>query len=193
MVKKLKLIIAAIVGITLLTGVPFTAAAEDFFKGKTLTFVVGFSAGGGFDTYTRLIARHISKHVPGNPRIVVQNRTGAGSLIAANYIYNKAKRDGTVIGNWIGTLLLQEVLGYKAIKFEGRKFNWLGVPTPRRSNLRAGSLTGLACPHRMIVSAPSPRQAVSRTWTTGLPPSDRSRSVPLHRVPLQTTHPSFSK
>lgn len=130
MIKKLNLPIAAIVGITLLTGVPFTAAAEEFFKGKTLTFVVGFSAGGGFDTYTRLIARHFSKHVPGNPRIVVQNRTGAGSLIAANYIYNKAKRDGTVIGNWIGTLLLQEVLGYKAIKFEGRKFSWLGVPTP---------------------------------------------------------------
>ncbi len=130
MVIKLKLLIAAIVGITLLTGVTFTAAAADFYKGKTVTFVVGFSAGGGFDTYTRLIARHISRHIPGNPRIVVQNRTGAGSLIAANYLYNKAKKDGTVIGNWIGTLLLQEVLGYKAIKFEGRKFNWLGVPTP---------------------------------------------------------------
>ncbi len=130
MVKKINLLIAGMVGITLLAGVPFTAAAEEFFKGKTLTFVVGFSAGGGFDTYTRLIARHFSKHIPGNPRMVVQNRTGAGSLIAANYIYNRAKRDGTVIGNWIGTLLLQEVLGYKAIKFEGRKFSWLGVPTP---------------------------------------------------------------
>ena len=130
MVRTLKLITATVIGIGLFASLVFTAGAAEFFKGKTITFVVGFSAGGGFDTYTRLIARHISKHIPGNPGIIVQNRTGAGSLVAANYIYNRAKRDGTVIGNWIGTLLLQEVLGYKAIKFEGRKFNYLGVPTP---------------------------------------------------------------
>jgi tripartite-type tricarboxylate transporter receptor subunit TctC len=104
--------------------------ADEFYKGKTLTFVVGFSAGGGFDTYTRLIARHIGKHIPGNPTVVVENRTGAGSLIAANYIYNQAPSDGTVIGNWIGPLVLQQVLGNKAAKFDGRKFGWLGVPTP---------------------------------------------------------------
>ena len=133
MVKKLKLLTATVMGIGLFAGLVFTAGAAEFYKGKTITFVVGFSAGGGFDTYTRLIARHFSKHIPGNPGIVVQNRTGAGSLIAANYIYNRAKRDGTVIGNWIGGLLLREVLGDKAIKFEGRKFNWVGVPTPDSS------------------------------------------------------------
>ena len=105
------------------------ASADDFYKGKTLTFVVGFSAGGGFDTYTRLIARHIGKHIPGNPTVVVENRTGAGSLIAANYIYNQAPKDGTVIGNWIGPIVLQQVLGNKAAKLDGRKFGWLGVPT----------------------------------------------------------------
>ena len=103
--------------------------ADDFFKGKTIRFVVGFSPGGGFDTYTRLIARHFGKHVPGNPRTVVQNRTGAGSMIAANYIFNRAKPDGLTIGNWIGPLVLQHVLGKKGIKFDGRKFNWLGVPS----------------------------------------------------------------
>jgi tripartite-type tricarboxylate transporter receptor subunit TctC len=106
------------------------APADDFYKGKTVTFVVGFSAGGGFDTYTRLIARHFGKHLPGNPTVVVENRTGAGSLIAANYIYNQAPKDGTVIGNWIGPLVLQQVLGNKAARFDGRKFGWLGVPTP---------------------------------------------------------------
>lgn len=106
------------------------APADEFYKGKTLTFVVGFSAGGGFDTYTRLIARHIGKHIPGNPTVVVENRPGAGSLIAANYIYNQAPHDGTVIGNWIGPLVLQQVLGNKAAKFDGRKFGWLGAPTP---------------------------------------------------------------
>jgi tripartite-type tricarboxylate transporter receptor subunit TctC len=106
------------------------ASADDFYKGKTLTFVVGFAPGGGFDTYTRLIARYFAKHVPGNPTVVVENRTGAGSLIAANYIYHQAPKDGTVIGNWIGPLVLQQVLGNKAAKFDGRKFGWLGAPTP---------------------------------------------------------------
>jgi tripartite-type tricarboxylate transporter receptor subunit TctC len=106
------------------------APADDFYKGKTVTFVVGFSPGGGFDTYTRLIARHFGKHLPGNPTVVVENRTGAGSLIAANYLFNQAPKDGTVIGNWIGPLVLQQVLGNKAAKFDGRQFGWLGVPTP---------------------------------------------------------------
>lgn len=105
------------------------ASAEEFFKGKTIRFVVGFSAGGGFDTYTRLIARHFGKHVPGNPSTVVENRTGAGSLIAANYIYNQADPDGLTIGNWIGPLVLQHVMGRKQAKIDGRKFGWLGVPT----------------------------------------------------------------
>lgn len=103
-------------------------ADADFFKGKTIRFVVGFSPGGGFDTYTRLIARHMGKHVPGNPKTLVQNMTGAGSLIAANYIYNRAKPDGLTVGNWIGPLVLQQVLGSKGAKFDGRKFNWLGAP-----------------------------------------------------------------
>ena len=64
--------------------------------------IVGFSAGGGFDTYSRAIARHMGKHIPGKPRVVVENMTGAGSLIAANYIYGQAKPGGLTIGNWIG-------------------------------------------------------------------------------------------
>ncbi len=133
MAKRTRLLIASILGLALIYCLTLPAMAAEFFKGKTISFVVGFSPGGGFDTYTRLIARHFGKHVPGNPSTLVQNRTGAGSLIAANYIYNRAKRDGTVIGNWIGGLLLQEVLGNKAIKFKGRKFNYLGVPTPDNS------------------------------------------------------------
>ena len=122
------LLLPAIIAALLLVAIP-RAPADEFYNGKTLTFVVGFSAGGGFDTYTRLIARHFGKHVPGNPTVVVENRTGAGSLIAANYIYNQAPRDGTVVGNWIGPLVLQQVLGNNAAKFDGRKFGWLGVPT----------------------------------------------------------------
>lgn len=129
MPRKLSSFFAILLGFALLLGSPPSASADDFYQGKTIRFVVGFAAGGGFDTYTRLIARHFGKHVPGNPSTVVENKTGAGSLIAANYIYNQADPDGLTIGNWIGPLVLQHVLGSKAAKIDGRKFSFLGVPT----------------------------------------------------------------
>jgi tripartite-type tricarboxylate transporter receptor subunit TctC len=105
------------------------ASVEDFYKGRTIQFIVGGSAGGGYDTYTRLIARHIPQYVPGKPSTVVQNMPGAGMLIAANYIFNSAPRDGTVIGNWSGPLIMQHMLANPAVQFEGRKFGWVGMPT----------------------------------------------------------------
>ncbi len=107
--------------------------AEDFYKDKTIFFVVGYSPGGSFDTYTRLIARHFAKHVPGSPTTIVQNITGAGGIIAANYIYNKAKPNGLTIGAWASGLVLQNIMGNKATKFDGRKFGWLGVPSAYHS------------------------------------------------------------
>jgi len=130
MLIKIRFVLAAFFGLALSAGVTQQLSAEEFYKGKTIRFVVGFSPGGGFDTYTRMIARHFGKHVPGNPTTVVENKTGAGSLVAANYIYNQAEPDGLTIGNWIGPLVLQQVLGNKAAKLDGRKFGWLGVPTP---------------------------------------------------------------
>lgn len=99
-----------------------------FFKGKTIRIVVGFSAGGGFDAYARLIARHMGKHIPANPTFVVENKTGAGSLIAANYLYNVPKPDGLTIGHFVGGLLLGQVLGQKGIEFDAREFEYLGAP-----------------------------------------------------------------
>ena len=127
--KKRLSIIGITVALILLGGVP-RADAEEFFQGKTIRFLVGFAAGGGFDTYSRMIARHIGKHIPGHPSTVVENMTGAGSLVAANYLYRKADPDGLTIGNFIGPLVLQDALGNKAAQFDGRKFGWLGVPTP---------------------------------------------------------------
>jgi len=112
----------------LLLASPARVKAEDFYKGKTIRLIVGFAAGGGFDTYSRAISRHLGKHIPGNPNVVVENMTGAGSLIAANNIYNIAKPDGLTIGNWIGPLVLQQAIGNPAAKFDGRKFGYLGVP-----------------------------------------------------------------
>ena len=125
--KKSSLILLGLWAVLLLA-LPANTTAEDFYQGKTIRLIVGFAAGGGFDTYSRAIGRHLGKHIPGNPSIVVENMTGAGSLIAANNIYNVAKPDGLTIGNWIGPLVLQQALGNPAAKFDGRKFGYLGVP-----------------------------------------------------------------
>lgn len=104
-------------------------AQEPFFKGKTIRIVVGFSAGGGYDTYARTIARHMGKHIPGNPVFVVDNMAGAGSLISANHLYKAAKPDGLTIGHFIGGLFIQQVLGKPGLEFDARKFEYIGVPT----------------------------------------------------------------
>lgn len=81
--------------------------ADEFYKGKTIRFVVGSPAGGGYDTYARAVARHLGKHLPGKPTMVVENMDGAGSLIAANYLYNKAEPDGLTIGVWISGQIIR--------------------------------------------------------------------------------------
>jgi len=103
-------------------------AQEPFFKGKTIRIVVGFSAGGGYDIYSRAIARHMGQHIPGNPTIVVENMAGAASMISANHVYKVAKPDGLTIGHFIGGLFLQQILGRQGIEFDARKFEYLGVP-----------------------------------------------------------------
>lgn len=102
--------------------------AEDFYKGKTIRVIVGGSAGGGFDIYTRAMARHMGKHIPGNPALVVENMTGAGTLIAAKYLHSSAKPDGLTFGMFNGALILGRVLGMKGIDFEVRELEFLGVP-----------------------------------------------------------------
>src|SRR3990170_8598760 len=104
------------------------ATADDFYAGKTIRVTVGLAAGGGYDTYARAIARHLGKHIPGNPSFVVDNMEGAGSLIAANYTYNKADRDGTFIGVWNSAFVLYEALGDRAVRLDARKLNWIGAP-----------------------------------------------------------------
>lgn len=126
MTRRVRFIIAAALSLTGLSSVH--AAQPGFFEGKTIRIVVGFSAGGGFDTYSRAIARHMSKHIPGTPAIVVENMTGAGSIVAANHLYRVAKPDGLTIGNFHGFQVLNQVLGASGIEFDARKLEWLGVP-----------------------------------------------------------------
>jgi len=103
------------------------AGVEDFYKGKTVSLVIGYSVGGGYDAYGRLLARHLGKHIPCNPTVLPQNMTGAGSLKAANYLYSVAPKDGTVIGTFSRSQGIAPLLD-KA-EFDSTKFTWLGSVT----------------------------------------------------------------
>jgi tripartite-type tricarboxylate transporter receptor subunit TctC len=109
-------------------GAPVSAdSVADFYKGKTVTLIVGYSPGGGYDVYARALARHMGKHIPGHPTIVVQNMPGAGSLRAANHLYNAAPKDGTAFGTFARNMpLLALVKSGQNIEFDPRKFTWLG-------------------------------------------------------------------
>jgi tripartite-type tricarboxylate transporter receptor subunit TctC len=102
-------------------------AVADFYKGRTITLIVGYGPGGGYDLFARLMARHLGRHVPGNPAVVVQNMPGAGSLRATNYLYTVAPRDGTTIGSFARDMPLLAILRTNAAAvFDPRKFTWLG-------------------------------------------------------------------
>ena len=112
-----------------LIGLPAACGAASFYEGKTIRLVVGFSAGGGFDTYSRVIGRHLGHHIPGNPSVVVENMTGAASLIAANHVYRVAKPDGLTMLNFHGNQVVNQIIGKPGIEFDARKFEYLGSPT----------------------------------------------------------------
>ena len=103
-------------------------SVEDFYKNKSISLVVGFSVGGGYDLYARHLARHMGKHIPGKPSIVPQNMAGAGSLRAANFIYTAAPKDGTAFGTFSRTTGINPLLESGAT-FDGTKFTWLGSVT----------------------------------------------------------------
>jgi tripartite-type tricarboxylate transporter receptor subunit TctC len=140
--NSLMLICIGILGLAFSPAMP-RAFAEDFYKGKTIRFIVGYAPGGGYDTYTRAVARHIGKHIPGNPSVVVENMEGAGSLLAANYMYNKADPDGLTVGNFNSGMVTQQALGAKGIRFDARKFGWIGAPGKGWPTCMVMGFTGL--------------------------------------------------
>ena len=122
-------ILLVAIGLASSLGVTLAASGEGpFYKGKTIRISVGTSPGGAYDIYSRAIARHISKHIPGNPTILVENRPGGGGRISINYLYNKAKPDGLTMANWNGALSLQQYLGGPGIAFDATKLEWIGSP-----------------------------------------------------------------
>ena len=101
-------------------------AVAEFYAGKTLTLISGFPPGGGYDAYTRLLQRHYGRHIPGRPAVVVSNMPGAGSLVAANHIYQSAPRDGTVLAVFSSSAAVEPILGNKAALFDPVRFSWIG-------------------------------------------------------------------
>jgi tripartite-type tricarboxylate transporter receptor subunit TctC len=101
-------------------------SVSDFYTGKELTILVGFGAGGGYDTTTRLFAQHFGKHIPGKPTIVVQNMPGAGSMKVALHISGVAPKDGTVLGVFASSTALEPLFGNKAATYDPRKYEWIG-------------------------------------------------------------------
>ena len=113
----------------LAAGLRAGAAADpvaDFFAGKTMTMLIGYTSGGGYDIYARVLSRHMGKHIPGNPQIVPQNMPGAGSLRLANYLYNVAPKDGSAIGIFGRGMAMEPLIGASKTEFDARKFTWLG-------------------------------------------------------------------
>jgi tripartite-type tricarboxylate transporter receptor subunit TctC len=101
-------------------------AVSDFYKGRTLSLIAGFPPGGGYDTYVRILARHYGRFIPGQPLVVPSNMPGAGSLLAANYIYGRAAPDGLAIAMFASSAAMEPLLGNKAALFDVRKFSWIG-------------------------------------------------------------------
>jgi len=125
------------------------AGEVEYYRGKTVRIIVGLSAGGGFDIYARTMARHMGKHVPGNPAFIVDNMPRAASMISANHVYKVAKPDGLTLGHFVGSLFMQQLLGRPGAEFEATRFEFVGSPYRRKPPAR------------------SRRRAASRAWRIG--------------------------
>lgn len=118
-------------------------SVEEFYKGRTIDVVIGLSAGGGYDVYARLMARHMGNHIPGRPQFVARNMTGGGSRVAANYGYNVAPKDGSVMVMPDQSLPLQQALGDPTVKFDSNRLNWIGNPIADNNTLSVWHTTGV--------------------------------------------------
>lgn len=125
---------------------------ESFYKGKTLRIIVGGAPGGGFDTYARMISRHMGKYIPGNPTIIVDNMPGAGMMIAANHIYKIAKPDGLTIGHFTGNQVISQIVGNPGVEFDMRKFEYVGAPTADHFACAFTRTSGITSAERWVAS-----------------------------------------
>jgi tripartite-type tricarboxylate transporter receptor subunit TctC len=150
MVRKTLFLAAIPVWILLFARISFAQAT--FYEGKTIRIIVGFSAGGGYDSLARILSRHMGKYIPGHPTIIVENMTGAGSLLAANHIYRLAKPDGLTIGHFNGGLAFNQVLSQPGVEFDAQKFIYIGAVARDESAIALIKASGVTSIERWIAS-----------------------------------------
>jgi len=160
MIKKTLPLAITFVAIVFLSGVSFSQS--DFYQGKTIRIIVGYSAGGGYDALARMLARHMGKHIPGQPTFVVENMTGAGSLLAANYMYRVAKPDGLTIGHFNGGLVFNQVLDQPGVQFDAQKFLYIGAVARDESAIAMTKASGITSMEKWYAA-----KTPVKTGTTG--------------------------
>jgi len=116
---------------------------DDFYRGKTIDLIIGYSPGATYDLYARLVARHLGEHIPGNPRILPRNLPGSGSRIAVNYVYKAGPQDGTVLGTADQSLPVERVMGDKLLIVDVNRLNWIGNPVVSNNTTVAWSASGV--------------------------------------------------
>jgi tripartite-type tricarboxylate transporter receptor subunit TctC len=143
-----------------------TASADDFYNGKSVTIVVGSAAGATYDFYARIIQRHLGRHIPGRPNVIVQNMPGAGGLIAANHVFQRAAQDGTIIGMFNRGAVISAILGSERARFDAVKYNWLGTTASFADNAHLFVIRA-ALPHRTVADLRNPALPVLNVGMSG--------------------------
>ena len=166
MSTEIRVMIAALFGLATLNSVAATEA-QDFYRGKTVRLVVGYAPGGGYDSYARLVARHMGKHIPGNPAFIVENMPGAGSLASANHLYKLAKADGLTVGHFNGSLFPLQAMGQKEIIFDAVKFHYVGSVAKVEIVCGFPKVGGIDSPEKWLSAKPPPRLGGTAPGTGG--------------------------
>ena len=167
MKQKSCLLVAIGIVALLLAVVSKPTLAAEYYKGKKIRFIVGSAAGGGYDTYTRMIARNIGRYIPGKPTAVVENMAGAGGLIAANYIYKRAAPDGLTVAVFNNSNIVQKALGDPKINIDFQKLGWIGAPSVGAPMCMIMGFTGLKTLDNVLKSTKSLKMGANRAGTTG--------------------------
>jgi tripartite-type tricarboxylate transporter receptor subunit TctC len=159
--------LTVIVLMMLVVWAPYARAQAPFYQGKTIKIIVGSSTGGGYDQWARLLARHLGKHIPGNPETIVQNMPGAGSVVAANYVYNQAKPDGLTLGAILPAIYFDQLVGRPEVQFAWAKFTWIGSPEQNNALHYMRADTPYQTVEDIRKAKEPPRCGSSGTGTTG--------------------------
>ena len=159
MMRKLFSVAAVIIGFIFATQ---SQAQSDFFQGKTIRIIVGYSPGGGYDALARMLSRHMGKYIPGHPAIMVENMAGAGSLLAANHVYKIAKADGLTMGHFSGGFAYSQATGQPGIQLDMKKFVYVGAMARDESAIALTKASGITSMERWLAA-----KAPVKMGTTG--------------------------